>query len=321
MATELDTVADDWQLALDHAQRALDVSGRAFEPEELHELRHRLALERAEAARELAALAHDVGVHQVPWLAPWLITPSLLGLADPVRACIFDLDGVLTDSGVVHAAAWAETLDPLLLRLSDHPDRAYIPFDRDADYRAYFDGRPRIEGIHLFLAGRGIRVDAETATSLARRKSELVGHALKERGVNALPGVRRYLESIGHAGLGCAVVSSSTRTLPMLELAELSTLVDARVDAEQIQSGSLRSRPAPDLLVRACTLLGVEPTECVSFTHIPDGVAAARAAGIAAIGVAAEEATRERLRHHGAERVVRRVADLMSPQLAALARA
>ena len=315
MPTELDTVAGDWQLALDQAQRALEASGRAFAADELHERRRRLAHERVDAAHELAALAHDTGVHQTPWLAPWALTPSLLGLAGTTRACIFDLDGVLTDSGVLHAAAWSDVLDPLLARVSEHPGRQFIPFDRDEEYRLYLDGRPRLEGLHLFLAARGIRIDTQEALAVAHRKSEILGRSLRRHGLNALPGARRYLESAGRAGLRRAVVSSSTRTLPMLELADLVTLVDARVDAEQIATGSLRSRPAPDLLLRACELLGVEPGDAVSFTHVPDGVAAARAAGMPAIGIG----DCERLQHYGVEHAVPRLVDLMAPPLAALA--
>jgi len=115
----------------------------------------------------------------------------------------------------------------------------FVPFERDADYRAYLDGRPRLEGIHLFLQSRGIRLpegfpddpfDADTAYGLARRKAAALGRGLRTRGVNALPGARRYLEAAGRAGLGRAVVSSSTRTLPMLELANLASLVDVRID-------------------------------------------------------------------------------------------
>lgn len=319
MATELDTVADEWQLALDQAKRALDRSDRTFRPEELHARQRRLAEERARTTRELAALAHDANVHQTPWLAPWPITPALLGLRDGLSACIFDLDGVLTDSGILHAAAWAEVLDPLLLQVSERPGRAFIPFDRDADYRTYLDGRPRGEGIRLFLESRGIGAPNELVHELARRKGDRLEAAVTERGVNALPGARRYLESAGRAGLRRAVVSSSTRTLPMLERADLATLVDARVDAEQIANGGLRSRPAPDLIVRACELLAVGTADAVSFTHIPDGVAAARAAGVAVIGVAADPVVRERLGQYGADLVVARLADLLTPQLAALA--
>jgi beta-phosphoglucomutase-like phosphatase (HAD superfamily) len=282
---ELDTVADEWQLALDTAADALTAAARTLPLDELQERRRRLALERTSTERELARLAHDVGIHRRPWLAPFPVRPSLLGLGDTVRACIFDLDGVLTDSGVLHAAAWAEVFDDVLLRVTEPTGWQFVPFDRVADYTAYLDGRPRLEGIHLFLRSRGIRLSAEEANALARRKSDALGRRLRQRGVNAVAGARLYLEAAGRAGLERAVVSSSTRTLPMLELAGLASLVEARVDAEQIVAGDLRSRPAPDLLLRACELLAVAPDTAVSFTHSSDGVLAAQAAGMRVVRI------------------------------------
>lgn len=321
-APALDNLAEEWQLAFDYASRALDASWHTFAADELHTRRRRLADERVTTAAELAVLAVDLGVHDRPWLAPWPVHPSLLGLGNDVRGCVFDLDGVLTDSGLLHAEAWAEALDEFLLGFAHRSGWQFIPFDPDVDYPLYFDGRPRLEGIHLFLRGRGIRLpDAEAAYSLAQRKSDLLGRSLRHRGVNARPGARHYLEAVGRAGLGRAVVSSSTRTLPMLELAALAPLVEARVDAEQIAEGMLRSRPAPDLLLRACELLGIEPDAAVTFAHTPDGVAAGRAAGLEVVGVAADAAARERLRAFGAGRVVARLADLLEPRLAAAAAA
>jgi HAD superfamily hydrolase (TIGR01509 family) len=326
MAFELDTVADDWQLALDGAVEAVDAADRAYTAEERARLRRSLAQERAETAVLLERLAHMTGSHNVPWLSPVPLHPSSLGLSNNVRACIFDLEGVLTDSGVVHAAAWAEVFDDLLLRLALETERQFVPFDPDLDYRTYIDGRPRLEGIHLFLRSRGIRLpeglpedraDAESAYGLARHKSEALARVMRRRGVSALPGARRFLESAGRAGLGRAVVSGSQTVLPMLELAEISALVDARVDADAIRTEGLRSRPAPDLLLAACRQLGVEPEETVSFVHSPDGVAAGHAAGITVVGVGLDEASRERLEGFGPERVVPSLATLLDRRLLA----
>ena len=316
---ELDTVADDWQFALDAAGRALDASQRAFPADELHARRRRLARERLAAAHDLAALASGIGAHHRPWLSPFPLHPSLLGLSEAARACIFDLDGVLTDSGILHAAAWAEVLDELLLRVSEPTGWRFIPFDPVGDYAAYVDGRPRLEGIRLLLRSRGIQLSPGEEQELARRKGDALGRRLTERGVAALPGARLYLEAAGRARLGRAVVSSSTRTRPMLELAELSSLVEARVDAEQIELGGLRSRPAPDLLLRACELLGVEPGAAVSFAHTADGVAAAHAAGVQVIGIGGDERRRERLRGFGASRVAPGLAALLDRRVAAAA--
>ena len=326
MAFELDTVADDWQLALDGAVEAVDAADRVLTDDERSRRRRSLAQERAETAALLARLAHTTGLHTVPWLAPMPLHPAALGLPDAVRACTFDLDGVLTDSGVVHAAAWAEVFDSFLLALALETERQFVPFDQDGEYRTYIDGRPRLEGIHLFLRSRGIRLpegrpedgpDVKSAYGLARRKADALARVMRRRGVSALPGARRFLETAGRAGLGRAVVSGSQTVLPMLELAEIATLVEARVDAESIRADGLRTRPAPDVLLAACRKLDVDPAEAVCFVHSPDGVAAGRAAGMTVIGVGVDAAARERLRGFGPELVVPSLASLLDRRLLA----
>lgn len=323
---ELDTVASEWQIALDAAQHALDHSRRSLRPDDLARHHSELVLERRRTAALLAQLAHETGVKPKPWLSTTPLSVTMLGLRAGIRACIFDLDGVLSDSAVLHASAWAEVFDDLLLRRSEQTGWQFIPFDRDADYRAYIDGRPRLEGIHLFLGSRGIRLPegrpvdaagADTAYGLAQHKSEALARGMHARGVAALDGARRYLEAAGHAGLGCAVVSGSVNTLPMLELAGLATLVDVRVDAELMEIKGLRSRPAPDILLAACGLLHVRPEEAVTLTHSPDGVAAGHAAGLDVIGIG-DDATRELLRGFGAGRTAPSLAALLDPRLAAL---
>ena len=320
---ELVTVTSQWQRALDGGQRALVAAGRFLPAAELERGRRELELERKQAARALARLAAATGVRPAPWLSPVPVTPTMLGLQATGKACLFDLDGVLTDSAVLHSSAWAEVFDDYLLRLSEKTGWHFIPFDRDSDYRGYVDGRLRIEGIHAFLASRGLRIPegrvddpatADTACGLARRKGDAVARGLRRQGVAALPGVRRYLEAAGHAGLGRAVVSSSTSTLPMLELAGLVALVEERVDAEVIRLESLRTRPAPDLLLVACRRLGVPSERAVTVTHSAAGVAAGHAAGLSVIGVGVGGHA-ELLRGFGAERVVPSLSAMLDPRL------
>ena len=309
---ELDTVASAWQLALDAAESALGAARGCMPGADLDRRGRELVQERQQTAELLARLAEVVGARPAPWLSPVPVHTQLLGLPAAAKACLFDLDGVLTDSAVLHASAWAEVFDEFLLRLSEKTGWQFIPFDRDDDYRTYLDGRPRLEGVHAFLASRGIQLaegrsddpaEAETAHGLARRKSEAMTRGLRHRSVSALAGARRYLEACGHAGLERGVVSASTRTLPMLELAGLATLVEERVDAEVIHDEGLRARPAPDLLLVACRRLGVRPDDTVTFTHSPAGIAAGHAAGLAVVGVA-DGADAEILRGFGAEGVV-----------------
>lgn len=309
---ELDTVSSRWQLALDTTQSALNAAAGALPGAELGRRRTLLTHERLDTAQALVRLARMTGVEPRPWLAPVPVVNEMLGLPAMVTACLFDLDGVLTDSGLLHAQAWGEVLDGLLLRVAERTHWHFIPFDRDADYRQYIDGRPRLEGIHAFLESRGIRLpegrfddpaDAETAYGIAKRKGELVAHGLTSHGPTAMLGARRYLEAAGHAGLGRAVVSASSHSSLMLELAHLSTLVDADVDADVVREQALRSRPAPDVLLAACHRLGVDIVDAVTFTHSGLGVAAGRTAGMTVIGVG-EGPRAELLRSFGADRIV-----------------
>lgn len=320
---ELDTAGSHWQLALDCAQRALSAAGGLLPAPELERRQRELARERQETAKALRRLANITGVRPVPWLSTVPVTTKMLGLPATTRACLFDLDGVLTDSAVLHAWAWGEVFDEFLLRLSEKTGWQFIPFERETDYSAYIDGRTRLEGIHAFLDSRGIRlregrvddpVTADSAEGLAKRKGEVLSRGLRQHGVAALAGARRYLEATGHAGLGRAVVSASTSTLPMLELAGLAPLVEERVDAQDIRSGGLRSRPAPDLLVVACRRLGVQPAEAVTFTHSAAGVAAGHAAGLGVIGVGDRD-QQELLKGFGAEEVVPSLSVLLDYQL------
>jgi len=320
---DLDTISTRWQLALDAAHRALGAAGGSLPASEIAERSRELSRERAQTAEALVRLAETIGVRPSPWLSPIPMSSRMLGLPPSVRACLFDLDGVLTDSAALHAWAWGQAFDEFLLRLSEKVGWHFIPFDRDADYDQYLDGRPRLEGIHAFLDSRGIcrregrpgdSEHADTAWGLAARKGDALARGLQQRGVTALAGARRYLEAAGHAGLKRAVVSASTTTLPMLELAGLATLVEERIDAEATRAGSLRSRPAPDLLLVACRRLDVRPEQAVTFTHSAAGVAAGKAAGLAVIGVG-EGAHEDALRGFGAERVVPAVSVLLDPRL------
>ena len=324
-ALDLDRLAADWQVALDAAAGALESSDRTLPTSECQLRRTRLALERRLAESALQGVARVDHIAPLPWIAPFAVTSRMLGLPSSITGCIFDLDGVLTDSGRAHATAWAEVLDSFLLWHAESAGWQFIPFDPDADYRAYFDGRTRLDGIHAFLASRGIHLpvggrddgaDADTAFGLARRKSDALARVLQRRGVTPLPGARRYLEAVGHAGLGRAVVSSSQSTAAMLELAGLSRLIEVSVDAAAIRAGTLRSRPAPDILLAACRQMGVDPAHAVTFTHTPDGVVAGHAAGLLVVGVGGP-ITLDRLRGFGAEETAGSLTGLLDHRLAA----
>jgi HAD superfamily hydrolase (TIGR01509 family) len=320
---ELERVAAAWQRALDAADRALGANRETLPAADGERRRRGLTRERETTATLLAQVAAATSIRPAPWLSPVPVTRAMLGVPSTARACIFDLDGVLTDSGVLHAQAWAEVFDELLLRLSEKTGWPFIPFDPDEDYRAYMDGRPRIEGIHAFLGSRGIHLPegrpedaagAQTANGVARHKNEVLGRMLAQRGVTAVPGARRYLESAGRAGLGRAVVSASARTFPMLDRAGLAPLIEGHLDAGAISAEELHSRPAPDMLLAACRRLGIRPEDAVTFTASPAGVAAGHAGGLTVIAVGDGEHY-ELLRGFGAEHVVPRLSALLDRRL------
>ena len=290
---DLEPLAARWQRALDAGDRALRAAAESLPTAYLGPRRRALLEERRQTADLLVRVAREQGIRPLPWLSSLPIAKRMLGLDSTVKACLFDLDGVLTDSNRLHAEAWGTVLDDLLLRLSEQTGWQFIPFDRVHDYRTYIDGRSRLEGIHAFLESRGIRLpegrsddapDVQTACGLANRKGQTLKRDLERHGVMPLQGVRRYLEAAGRSGLPRAVISASANTRPMLELAGLAALFETCVDAEAVREGA-HTPPSPDLLLAACRRLEITPELAVTFTHRPTGIAAGRAAGMRVIGV------------------------------------
>src|SRR5205823_1220897 len=153
------------------------------------------------------------------------LTVAELGLPATVTACLFDLDGVLTPTAELHAAAWKQMFDAYLRERAARAGEPFVPFDEVADYDEYVDGKPRSDGVRSFLASRGIELpegepddppDAETVRGLGNRKNELVLRLIHEHGVEPYPGSVRYLEAARDAGLRLAVVSSSTNCQDVL---------------------------------------------------------------------------------------------------------
>jgi beta-phosphoglucomutase-like phosphatase (HAD superfamily) len=289
---DADDLAIDWEWALAAAGRA--VEGARSEHVREETLTHEKALQADERA--------DVAELLQRWLPPRAPTAGMLGLPRTARAVILDLDGVLTDSNALHAAAWAGALDPVLQQAAHDLDVAFVPFDRHEEYRLYFEGRPRFEGIDLLLASRGLRLPRESVNAIAARKASLLEGQLRAGRLVALPGARRYVQAAAYAHLGRAVVSASERTRSMLGLARLDHLVDVVVDADTKRERALRARPAPDPLLDACDRLGVVPADAVSLTNSGSGVVAALGAGLAVRGIAAGDEAAV-LKAYGAEQV------------------
>jgi beta-phosphoglucomutase family hydrolase len=244
----------------------------------------------------------------------------MLGLPDGTRACLFDLDGVLTDTASVHAAAWKQMFDEFLRARAEREGTPFRPFDVTSDYAAYVDGKPRLEGTDSFLRSRGIELpaggpgdapDAETVHALATRKNALVQEKIVTVGVEVYPGSVRYLRAVKDAGLATAVVSSSANAGQVLEVAGLTDLIGHRVDGITAKERGLPGKPAPDTFLAAAADLGVGKEEAVVFEDALAGVASGKAGGFSCVVGVDRLGQAEALRAHGADIVVTDLAELL----------
>jgi beta-phosphoglucomutase family hydrolase len=244
----------------------------------------------------------------------------MLGLPDGVRACLFDLDGVLTQTAKVHAAAWKEMFDAYLKSRAAASGERFVPFDEGDDYDEYVDGKPREDGVRSFLASRGIELppgspddppDRETVAGLGNRKNEIVLRLIRERGVQAYEGSVRYVKAAREAGLRRAVVSSSTNCRDVLRAASIEDLFEARIDGVVAEREHLRGKPAPDTFLAGARAVGVSAPEAAVFEDALAGVAAGRAGGFGCVVGIDRVGQADELREHGASVVVKDLADLL----------
>ncbi|MGH3389108.1 MAG: HAD family hydrolase [Actinomadura sp.] len=247
----------------------------------------------------------------------------MLRLPDQVRACLFDMDGVLTRTATVHAAAWKTMFDEFLRARAERAGEPFVPFDPVADYDRYVDGRRRLDGTRAFLAARGIELpegtpqdpaDTGTVYGLSNRKNELLLSLLEKEGVEVFDGSVRFVRAVRDAGLRTAVVSSSVNTDRILEAAEIADLFEARIDGVTARQRNLTGKPAPDMYLAGAEALGVGPSEAAVFEDALAGVQAGRAGGFTFVVGVDRVGQAEALREHGADLVVTDLAELMEPQ-------
>ena len=247
-------------------------------------------------------------------------TAQGLGLPSGIRACLFDLDGVLTQTARVHAQAWKEMFDAFLRQRSKRSGEPLVPFDAVADYSAYVDGKPRYDGVRSFLASRAIELpegdpsdppSAETVCGLGNRKNELVLALLRRDGVEVYEGSVRYVRAVRDAGLHRAVVSASANTREVLKAAGIEDLFEVRIDGIVAAERHLRGKPAPDPFLAAAAELKVPAAEAAVFEDALAGVEAGRAGDFGYVVGVDRVGQRPALLDHGADVVVDDLAELL----------
>jgi beta-phosphoglucomutase family hydrolase len=241
-------------------------------------------------------------------------------VAEGIAACLFDLDGVLTSTAAEHMAAWKRTFDAFLReREGEH----FRPFT-ESDYVEYVDGRPRADGVRQFLASRGITLadgghddppTADTLYGVGNRKNQLLLGIIQDRGVTPYPGSVRYLEAVTDAGLDVGVVTSSENGASVLDAANLTRFVKARVDGLVITREKLRGKPEPDSFLAGAKALGVDPARAAVYEDALAGVQAGRAGGFGWVVGVDRTHHADELREHGADIVVSDLAELLSADL------
>ncbi|MEV6371023.1 HAD-IA family hydrolase [Micromonospora musae] len=244
----------------------------------------------------------------------------MLGLPADVTACLFDLDGVLTQTARVHNAAWTETFDEFLRQRAAATGEPYRPFDPGPDYNRYVDGRPRADGVRTFLASRGIVLpegtpddppEAATVNGIGNRKNVLLLKELRTHGVDVYPGSVTYLKAAAAAGLRRAVVTASANGREVVAAAGLEPLIEERVDGLVARAQGLRGKPEPDSFLAGARMLGVDPSRAAVFEDALAGVAAGRAGGFGYVVGVDRVGQADELRAHGADVVVRDLSELL----------
>jgi beta-phosphoglucomutase family hydrolase len=244
----------------------------------------------------------------------------MLGLPDGVSACLFDLDGVLTQTAKVHAAAWKQMFDEYLRARAEHGGEDFVPFDRERDYDEYVDGKPRSDGVRSFLESRGIELppgipadpsDAETVDGLGNRKNELVLKLIHDQGVQPYDGSVRYVRAAREAGLARVVVSSSTNCRDVLAAAGIEDLFGDVIDGHDADRQGLKGKPAPDTFLAGARTAGMPPSAAAVFEDALAGVQAGNAGGFGIVVGVDRVGQAQALREHGADVVVRDLAELL----------
>jgi beta-phosphoglucomutase family hydrolase len=234
-------------------------------------------------------------------------------------AVLFDLDGVLTRTASVHAAAWKRLFDAFLEQHAADTGEAFVAFDIDADYRRYVDGKPRYDGVAAFLGSRGIAVpcgtpedgpDTHTMHALGNLKDQYFLQHLAQHGVEVYEEAITLVQTLRAQEVKTAVVSSSNNCAAVLDAAGISQLFDTRVDGKDISRLALNGKPAPDSFLEAAQRLQAELARAVVVEDAIAGVEAGRAGRFGLVIGVDHSGQSPALREAGADVVVNTLAQV-----------
>jgi beta-phosphoglucomutase family hydrolase len=223
-----------------------------------------------------------------------------LGIPEKITALLFDLDGVLTSTAVLHRKAWKQTFESMGQPFSEQ------------DYLAYVDGKPRYDGVRSFLASRGLTPPEDEIRRVGDQKNDLVNQIIDEEGITPYPASVRYLQAARQAGIPIGVVTSSANAMRVLRAGNLLDYVDALVDGNVITASNLHGKPAPDSFIEGARRLKTPPEQAAVYEDALAGVKAGHDGGFGFVVGVDRGHQAEALKSSGADVVVNELDELLS---------
>ena len=229
------------------------------------------------------------------------------------KSVIFDLDGVVTKTALVHAAAWKEAFDDYLHLRERRDKEPFREFTHQNDYLPYVDGKPRYEGVQSFLESRGINIpygeptdpsDTETICGIGNKKNAKFCQVLRAKGVEVYPSTIELIKELEASGVKIGVASSSKSCKEILEVAKIENFFKTRVDGVVSVEMGLKGKPEGDIFVTAAFNLGTIPAESIVVEDASSGVAAGRNGGFGLVIGLARKNNQKELLANGADLVV-----------------